>query len=58
MMGRSHALSGWCAGLVVAPLIGLTTVAEVVPFAAATAGYALCRTWITRVLARPAWSAR
>lgn len=41
MMGRSHALSGWCAGLVVAPLIGLTSVAEVVPFAAATAGYAL-----------------
>lgn len=41
MMGRSHALSGWCAGLAVAPLIGLTTVAEVVPFAAATAGYAL-----------------
>jgi membrane-bound metal-dependent hydrolase YbcI (DUF457 family) len=41
MMGRSHALSGWCAGLVVAPLIGLNSVAEVVPFAAATAGYAL-----------------
>ncbi|MGW5195446.1 metal-dependent hydrolase [Kribbella sp. NPDC004138] len=41
MMGRSHALSGWCAGLAVAPLVGLTTVAEVVPFAAATAGYAL-----------------
>lgn len=41
MMGRSHALSGWCAGLAVAPLIGLTAVAEVVPFAAATAGYAL-----------------
>ncbi|TWD83577.1 LexA-binding, inner membrane-associated putative hydrolase [Kribbella amoyensis] len=41
MMGRSHALSGWCAGLAVAPLIGLTSVAEVVPFAAATAGYAL-----------------
>lgn len=40
-MGRSHALSGWCAGVVVAPLIGLTTLAEVVPFAAATAGYAL-----------------
>lgn len=40
-MGRSHGLSGWCAGLVVAPLIGLGTVAEVVPFAAATAGYAL-----------------
>jgi membrane-bound metal-dependent hydrolase YbcI (DUF457 family) len=41
MMGRSHALSGWCAGLAVAPLIGLTSVAEVIPFAAATAGYAL-----------------
>ncbi|WP_328998928.1 metal-dependent hydrolase [Kribbella sp. NBC_00709] len=41
MMGRSHALSGWCAGLAVAPLVGLTSVAEVVPFAAATAGYAL-----------------
>jgi membrane-bound metal-dependent hydrolase YbcI (DUF457 family) len=41
MMGRSHALSGWCAGLAVAPLIGLTSVAEMVPFAAATAGYAL-----------------
>ena len=41
MMGRSHALSGWCAGLAVAPLIGLTSVAQVVPFAAATAGYAL-----------------
>ncbi|GAA0937073.1 metal-dependent hydrolase [Kribbella koreensis] len=41
MMGRSHALSGWCAGLAVAPLVGLTTIAEVVPFAAATAGYAL-----------------
>jgi membrane-bound metal-dependent hydrolase YbcI (DUF457 family) len=40
-MGRSHALSGWCAGLAVAPLVGLTSVAEVIPFAAATAGYAL-----------------
>jgi membrane-bound metal-dependent hydrolase YbcI (DUF457 family) len=40
-MGRSHALSGWCLGLAVAPLVGLTSVAEVVPFAAATAGYAL-----------------
>lgn len=40
-MGRSHALSGWCAGLAVAPMVGLTSVAEVVPFAAATAGYAL-----------------
>jgi membrane-bound metal-dependent hydrolase YbcI (DUF457 family) len=41
MMGRSHALSGWCAGLVAAPLVGLTSWSEVVPFAAATAGYAL-----------------
>jgi membrane-bound metal-dependent hydrolase YbcI (DUF457 family) len=40
-MGRSHALSGWCAGLAVAPLVGLNSLAEVVPFAAATAGYAL-----------------
>jgi membrane-bound metal-dependent hydrolase YbcI (DUF457 family) len=40
-MGRSHALSGWVAGLAVAPMVGLTSVAEVVPFAAATAGYAL-----------------
>ncbi|MFC0628506.1 metal-dependent hydrolase [Kribbella deserti] len=40
-MGRSHALSGWCAGLAVAPLVGLTSMAEIVPFAAATAGYAL-----------------
>ncbi|MFF1816749.1 metal-dependent hydrolase [Kribbella sp. NPDC058245] len=41
MMGRSHALSGWVLGLAVAPMVGLTSVAEVVPFAAATAGYAL-----------------
>lgn len=41
MMGRSHALSGWCVGLAVAPMVGLTSIAEVVPFAAATAGYAL-----------------
>jgi membrane-bound metal-dependent hydrolase YbcI (DUF457 family) len=40
-MGRSHALSGWCAGLAAAPLVGLNSVAEIVPFAAATAGYAL-----------------
>ncbi|HEU4947044.1 MAG TPA: metal-dependent hydrolase [Kribbella sp.] len=40
-MGRSHALSGWCAGLVVAPLVGLTSLTEVAPFAAAAAGYAL-----------------
>lgn len=40
-MGRSHVLSGWCAGLAVAPLVGLGSAAEVLPFAAATAGYAL-----------------
>jgi membrane-bound metal-dependent hydrolase YbcI (DUF457 family) len=40
-MGRSHALSGWCAGLVMAPLVGLRTMAEVLPFATAAAGFAL-----------------
>ena len=41
MMGRSHALSGWCVGLAAAPLLGLDAVTTAVPFAAATAGYAL-----------------
>lgn len=41
MMGRTHALTGWCAGLALAPLVDLNTVAEAVVFAAATAGYAL-----------------
>jgi hypothetical protein len=41
MMGHSHALTGWCAGLLVAPLVGLHTLPEVVPFATASAGYAL-----------------
>ncbi len=40
-MGRSHALSGWCAGLAVAPVLGLDAVTTAIPFAAATAGYAL-----------------
>jgi membrane-bound metal-dependent hydrolase YbcI (DUF457 family) len=40
-MGRSHALSGWCAGLAVAPLLGLDLITTAVPFAAATAGYAM-----------------
>lgn len=40
-MGRSHALSGWCAGLAAAPLLGLDTIVTAVPFAAATAGYAM-----------------
>lgn len=41
MMGQSHALTGWCAGLAVAPAIGLHTLPEVLPFATASAGYAL-----------------
>lgn len=40
-MGRSHALSGWCAGLAAAPLLGLDTIVTAIPFAAATAGYAM-----------------
>lgn len=41
MMGRTHALTGWCAGLAIAPVAGITTLAQVVVFAAATAGFAL-----------------
>jgi len=41
MMGHSHALTGWCAGLVAAPMVGLHTLPEVLPFATASAGYAL-----------------
>lgn len=41
MMGRTHAATGACAGLAVAPLLGLHTLPEVAPFAAASAGYAL-----------------
>ncbi|PXY31081.1 metal-dependent hydrolase [Prauserella muralis] len=41
MMGRTHALTGWCAGLAVAPLVGVNTLAQAVVFAATTAGYAL-----------------
>jgi membrane-bound metal-dependent hydrolase YbcI (DUF457 family) len=41
MMGHSHALTGWCAGLAVAPMVGLHTLPEVLPFATASAGYAL-----------------
>ncbi|GAB3465243.1 metal-dependent hydrolase [Actinophytocola sediminis] len=41
MMGHSHALTGWCAGLAAAPLVGLHTLPEVLPFATASAGYAL-----------------
>ncbi|NIJ10197.1 membrane-bound metal-dependent hydrolase YbcI (DUF457 family) [Saccharomonospora amisosensis] len=41
MMGRTHALTGWCAGLGLAPAVGLTSVAQVVVFASTTAGFAL-----------------
>jgi membrane-bound metal-dependent hydrolase YbcI (DUF457 family) len=41
MMGRTHALTGWCAGLAVAPAIGAGTVHQAVAFAATTAGFAL-----------------
>ncbi|KAA9165037.1 metal-dependent hydrolase [Amycolatopsis acidicola] len=40
-MGRTHALSGWCAGLAVAPLVGAGTVHQALAFAATTAGFAL-----------------
>lgn len=39
-MGRSHAASGWCAGLAVAPALGLPAVPTIV-FASVTAGAAL-----------------
>ncbi|WP_216214024.1 metal-dependent hydrolase [Amycolatopsis aidingensis] len=41
MMGRTHALTGWCAGLAVAPLAGAGSLAQAVVFAATTAGFAL-----------------
>lgn len=41
MMGRTHALTGWCAGLALAPAIGATTIHQATVFAAATAGFAL-----------------
>ncbi len=41
MMGRTHALTGWCAGLAVAPLVGAGTVEQAVLFAVTTAGFAL-----------------
>jgi hypothetical protein len=41
MMGRTHALTGWCAGLALAPAVGATTIHQAVLFAATTAGYAL-----------------
>ncbi|MFE2751585.1 metal-dependent hydrolase [Actinosynnema sp. NPDC059335] len=41
MMGRTHALTGWCAGLAVAPLLGAHGVIEALLLATTTAGYAL-----------------
>jgi len=41
MMGRTHALTGWCAGLAVAPAVGAGSVHQAVVFAATTAGFAL-----------------
>ncbi|OZM73446.1 hypothetical protein CFN78_10615 [Amycolatopsis antarctica] len=40
-MGRSHALTGWCAGLGVATVIGTGSVEQSLVFAATTAGFAL-----------------
>lgn len=41
MMGRTHALTGWCAGLALAPAVGADTLHQAVVFAAVTAGFAL-----------------
>jgi membrane-bound metal-dependent hydrolase YbcI (DUF457 family) len=41
MMGRTHAMTGWCTGLAIAPLLGLTGLSSPVLFAATTAGFAL-----------------
>ncbi len=41
MMGRTHALTGWCAGLALAPAVGAGSIHQAVVFAATTAGFAL-----------------
>lgn len=41
MMGRSHALTGWCAGLAVAGFVGTGTPEQAIVFAVTTAGFAL-----------------
>jgi hypothetical protein len=41
MMGRTHALTGWCAGLALAPMIGAGSLHQAVAFASTTAGFAL-----------------
>lgn len=41
MMGRTHALTGALAGLVIGRWLGLDTLPDLLPFATVTAGYAL-----------------
>ncbi|MEU4804906.1 metal-dependent hydrolase [Actinosynnema sp. NPDC023587] len=41
MLGRTHAATGWCAGLALAPLLGAHTLAQAVVVATVTAGSAL-----------------
>jgi hypothetical protein len=41
MMGRTHALTGWCAGLGVSQLVGATAIHQAVLFAVTTSGFAL-----------------
>ncbi|RJQ70581.1 metal-dependent hydrolase [Pseudonocardiaceae bacterium YIM PH 21723] len=41
MMGRTHALTGWTAGLAAAPLLGQTTLPRAVLLATVAAGFAL-----------------
>jgi hypothetical protein len=41
MMGRSHALTGWCAGLAAAPVLGQHDMAGTLVIASVTAGFAL-----------------
>lgn len=41
VMGRTHAMTGWCAGLAVAPFVGAGSVHQAIAFAATTAGFAL-----------------
>lgn len=41
MMGRSHAASGWCVGLLMAPLLGASSPAQSLLVAATVAGWSL-----------------
>lgn len=54
MMGRTHALTGWCAGLALAPVVGADTLHQAVVFAAVTAGFALLPD-LDRPGARASW---